>query len=424
MHAIPFNYRKSYLSVAESRRWAVENPVGDPFGGPAYGEKRMPVAPVIMAVAAYAAENVVVAGLLWAGAAMSAVGQITGNKTLTMLGSIAGLAAGGVGMLDSVGAFSGVEGMTTAQVANADSVLQSLPVTSYEASTAATQNALLAEGMQASTVADVGAAATNSGGGMINTIGGSPIQAADSISQSFNSILGTDGNPINIGASPGDVVSAPAPVTNASLPGVDPAAAPGAPSAAAPEVPSVGQPQVAGAQPGDVNPVLKSVGADAPGTDGYSTLSDAELGKQISGIKDELPGYDSAGNYIGKTGSMSSNPPTPEKGMVGQMLDKAKDAGEWMNKNDKLVSMGGKILERLDPSDVEKAQAEMLKAKANGDDATAEYYRAKIAEMQRQASNANARGTNQLGTAGAISANGSAYTTGQTRNVNQLSAGR
>lgn len=51
--------KKTYLTVSETRRWGIEHPIGDPDGGPAYGEKRGPALPVIqiigMAVSAMSA---------------------------------------------------------------------------------------------------------------------------------------------------------------------------------------------------------------------------------------------------------------------------------------------------------------------------------------------------------------------------------
>jgi hypothetical protein len=59
--------RKTYLSKALTRRMSAEHPVGDPFGGAAYGEKNEPVS-------AFAAAN---SGLIaMAGVAMSVIGAV------------------------------------------------------------------------------------------------------------------------------------------------------------------------------------------------------------------------------------------------------------------------------------------------------------------------------------------------------------
>jgi hypothetical protein len=52
--------KKIYLSKSENRKWAINNPIGDPFGGPAYGEKNEPTT-IMMAI----------------GSAISAVSQIS-----------------------------------------------------------------------------------------------------------------------------------------------------------------------------------------------------------------------------------------------------------------------------------------------------------------------------------------------------------
>ena len=99
-------FQKTYLSRAMTRAMALDHPIGDPTGGPAYGEKNDPVS-AVMSIAAmgstYAAAGTFAAmtltqGLVFAGAALSLVGNVTGNKTLSKIGMVAGI-AGGVGML-------------------------------------------------------------------------------------------------------------------------------------------------------------------------------------------------------------------------------------------------------------------------------------------------------------------------------------
>jgi len=87
-----------------------EYPIGDPTGGPAYGEKRDPLSAAISiftmfnaAEAGFAAMTLM-QGISFAGAAISLIGNITGNKTLSSLGMIAGLAGG-------IGAFAESKGL-------------------------------------------------------------------------------------------------------------------------------------------------------------------------------------------------------------------------------------------------------------------------------------------------------------------------
>lgn len=98
--------KKIYLSRAQTRAMAIEHPVGDPTGGAAYGEKNDPISAIISIAsmgASYAAADTfaamtVMQGITFAGAALSLVGNVTGNKSLMKLGMVAGL-AGGIGAL-------------------------------------------------------------------------------------------------------------------------------------------------------------------------------------------------------------------------------------------------------------------------------------------------------------------------------------
>lgn len=106
--------QKTHLSRSMTRAMGMELPIGDPFGGPAYGEKNDPVSAFISlasmagtyAAAGSFAAMTLMQGLTFAGAALSLVGNVTGNRTLSKIGLVAGL-AGGVGMLaESAGIFS------------------------------------------------------------------------------------------------------------------------------------------------------------------------------------------------------------------------------------------------------------------------------------------------------------------------------
>lgn len=91
---------------------AMGEPVGDPFGGPAYGEKRGPAVALIGAGFSISAgltlgASTLMGGLMIAGGVMSGLGVLTGNKTLSTLGMVAGL-AGGVGQFFNSGGFEGM----------------------------------------------------------------------------------------------------------------------------------------------------------------------------------------------------------------------------------------------------------------------------------------------------------------------------
>lgn len=98
-----------YLSVEQSRRLAVEMPVGDPYGGVAYGKRQMPVIAVVAAAASFVAGASALvagaaglaalsAGAMVVGGALTVIGTISGNSKLAKIGGILSL-AGGIGSL-------------------------------------------------------------------------------------------------------------------------------------------------------------------------------------------------------------------------------------------------------------------------------------------------------------------------------------
>ena len=104
--------KKIYMSRAQTRAMAAEHPIGDPTGGPAYGEKNDPISAAISigtmfatAEAGFAAMTVM-QGITFAGAAVSLIGNVTGNKSLMKLGAIAGIAGGIGAFAESQGLFS------------------------------------------------------------------------------------------------------------------------------------------------------------------------------------------------------------------------------------------------------------------------------------------------------------------------------
>ena len=106
--------KKFYLSRTQTRAMAADHPIGDPTGGAAYGEKNDPVSAIIAigsmgatyAAAGTFAAMTVMQGITFAGAALSLVGNVTGNKSLMKIGAIAGLAGGIGSFAESQGLFS------------------------------------------------------------------------------------------------------------------------------------------------------------------------------------------------------------------------------------------------------------------------------------------------------------------------------
>ena len=99
--------KKFYLTRTQTRAMSIDHPIGDPTGGAAYGEKRDPLSAAISIFSMYTSGAAIAAngltllsGLQFVGSALSLVGNITGNKTLSQIGMVAGF-AGGIGSLAS-----------------------------------------------------------------------------------------------------------------------------------------------------------------------------------------------------------------------------------------------------------------------------------------------------------------------------------
>lgn len=98
--------QKTYLSRAMTRAMAFDHPIGDPTGGPAYGEKNDPISAIISIGTMFTASAgftafasmTLLQGMAFAGAAISLVGNVTGNKSLSKIGAVVGL-VGGIGSL-------------------------------------------------------------------------------------------------------------------------------------------------------------------------------------------------------------------------------------------------------------------------------------------------------------------------------------
>lgn len=180
--------KKIYMSRAETRAMAAEHPIGDPTGGPAYGEKNDPISAAISiasmagsyAAAGTFAAMTVMQGITFAGAALSLVGNVTGNKSLMKLGMVAGI-AGGIGALaEGAGLFeSGNLGETLG-------ITTSVPDEALRAGSSAVTpgaQAPVVDGVQTSPVVDAASAPSainnrslnvNAPGGAANSLNAGP----------------------------------------------------------------------------------------------------------------------------------------------------------------------------------------------------------------------------------------------------------
>ena len=104
---------KIYLSRSTTRSMMADYPIGDPTGGPAYGEKRDPISAAFSVYSMYSAGVAIagevgltlMTGLAFAGGALSLIGNITGNKTLSQIGMVAGVVGGIGGYLEQTNFF-------------------------------------------------------------------------------------------------------------------------------------------------------------------------------------------------------------------------------------------------------------------------------------------------------------------------------
>lgn len=99
-------HTKIYLSMAQSR--AFDGPTGDPFGGPAYGKREMPVIAIIGAVMSgvagagligttvlgFSGLGTIIGGAMIAGSVLTVVGTLSGNAKMAKIGSMLGLVGG------------------------------------------------------------------------------------------------------------------------------------------------------------------------------------------------------------------------------------------------------------------------------------------------------------------------------------------
>lgn len=101
---------KYYLSRSITRAMSADHPIGDPTGGAAYGEKNDPISAGISIFGMATSYGTMMAGgvgslmagITFAGSALSLVGNITGNKTLSKIGMVAGI-VGGLGQMGAFG---------------------------------------------------------------------------------------------------------------------------------------------------------------------------------------------------------------------------------------------------------------------------------------------------------------------------------
>lgn len=388
MHPTPMHAH--YLTVSESRRWAMDNPVGNPYHD--FKTKEMPV--VAVAVIAYGASMAYAAGtllslggLMMASGALSLAGQLTGNRTLSTLGAVAGVAAAGIGLWQAAGGFSSAGNMAPVETAVS---------TTGEAANSisgAAANAPLAGTAAANTASSVNMT-LDAGGNLVRagTLGGSSaLSTATPLVESATNLAGA---------------SSSIPAGTMSLDGVS-------------QMASLASGGSGAAAVGAFEPALTtgigengamSVTGNAP-TPVDAAAGGAETAGKIS-VTDPVSGGSEAA--ISNGSNTVSGPPKP--GLIDSTIDTVKTAGKTLMDLNK--DSGGSLMKLAqdawttdDEQKMMDAEVAYRQAIANGKNAEAELYAEKVKELQWKRQNANTRVTNAAAQAGAINPNANIFST-------------
>lgn len=146
-------FKKTYLSRAMTRVFSMDGPVGDPFGGPAFGERNEPVTAFFAVATAF--ETIAAIG-----AVVSVVGMVTGSEDLTKIGGVMGL-VGGFGAMAQSGIFGTgmqewAQGINESFASSAASNISSAAVPTDAVTTGTIASESMAGNASASNAIDVG----------------------------------------------------------------------------------------------------------------------------------------------------------------------------------------------------------------------------------------------------------------------------
>lgn len=223
-------FQKTYLNRSMTRAMAMDHPIGDPFGGPAYGERRDPVSAVIAVASMYGSYagaaalvggaislGTIAAGVVFASGALSLVGNATGNKDLMKVGQV-GMLVGGIGGFMDPSGFMG--NATTVDLANETGNVTSISDSSTVASDVATPNTNVAD-VSSSVTADVPTVEVGGPNPTSNTVVNqsvnTPMAPTDASLQTSGQLPTSSNNVLDVNA------TAPPPVAAPSAPAAAPA---------------------------------------------------------------------------------------------------------------------------------------------------------------------------------------------------------
>lgn len=355
-------YQKTYLSRAMTKAMSLDHPIGDPFGGPAFGEKRDPVSAVVAVSAMYmssagaaalvasvaagglaaATVGTVAAGLAFAGGAMSLVGNVTGNANLQRYGSYAMIAGAAGGIFDPSG-FAG-SSVTSSSLAEANATADPIGTLNQSQGWTATD---------AAGAAAPGAAAP-----------GATTSQAPSVSEQ---IVGNPNAGVTVNAAPPQAVQPPTPISATEPLAPQPAAGAGG-----------GFGSAAGSSAGSAasNPFL-SESADVSGLMPGGSLTPQAPG---AGFQPAMDNY-----FAQNPGALTTPPQTSMWDSVKSVLP---DVSNWST-TDKLTAaklgadVVGGVAQYAFPSDQQQATTQYYKSAADAKAAEAQKIQDEL-ELRRK----------------------------------------
>lgn len=344
-----FAQKKIYLSLSQSRQLASEYPIGDPFGGPAYGKKELfgliaGAAAIFEGVTAWGAATTLIstiaAGAAIVGGALTIVGTLTGDANLTQIGGIIGLGGAAISL-----ATGGWEAM-------------SAEFSSWFGDSAAA----------ASDVAGLGQLGSGTYGMDIGGVGllqSTPAPGIATFGQGTNLDLAGIGG--GAGVAGGEVAASVAPSTMAAF-GPTPSAGPSFLTDTA-----------------AIDSAVGNVGASPIAPDPTVTQAIQQSGAMgTTGTNEAAGAVNAAGQSV--AGGAAGAP-----GAAGEASQSG--VSKFFKENSELVKMLGQgtasLFERVSPSEKSKAETLAMKANAGATDARAELDRWTLQLKQQQANNAN-----------------------------------
>ena len=391
-----FKHKPMYVALSQARALAAEYPVGDPFGGPAYGQREF-IGLAIGAISAFSGGAALfgaaslsfgaalTAGAMLVGGTLSVVGRLTGDANLAKLGGTINLVGGLYGGIDAL-----IGGSALSEIAS--SVSSFMGGGESAAATAATP-----ELAGPPTEAGMMGPPTEQAAELIGSASPAPAPVVDAVAKAPAGGVAADG-PIL----PRGDMAAPDNIASAINAGSAPADTLGASAQSAPAVSAqgaVGPMSATGPVDAAGNPVPSGIPADAQNQgDGWYSHNGQMFDSRNLGGAPVQPGSLFTGGDAVAYGSNTG------------MIDSISRIGSWIEKNPSLATLGGNFLKGLMADQGlsgKKARAEIEFYLAKGDEASANAAAKRYATDLAQQNYAN---VNSPATIGSWTGAGGAFT--------------